>query len=72
MLLEAGADPNLQAIDGKTALMVAAANNHEGIARQLLEAGADPSVKNLAGETAADIAARIGYERLVELLRSNE
>lgn len=58
-LLEAGADPNYQAANGKTALMVAAKDGHDsrfGTVELLVEAGADLSIKDNNGLTALDYA----------------
>jgi ankyrin repeat protein len=43
VLLEAGAEPGLGSLNGKTPLAAAAGKGHAGIVEALLEAGADPS-----------------------------
>jgi len=54
VLIDAGADLNLQNNDGSTALHSAAFFCHTGIVEYLLVNGADKSIKNNAGSTALD------------------
>ena len=56
LLLEAGADEDLQNQDGKTALMLAVESGHAEIARLLLEAGADKDLQDQLGHTAVMLA----------------
>ena len=55
ILINSGANPNLQSDDGWTAIMYASRDNPEVI-RTLLINGADPEIKNDDGQTALDIA----------------
>lgn len=55
ILLAKGADANAQDSDGNTALMGAALNKDEPIARLLLEANANPFIRNKQGKTAEDL-----------------
>ena len=59
-LLGAGADPDVRAPDGATALFMAAAHGHTEVIELLMEAEADPKVKGPKGKTAVD-AARVRY-----------
>jgi ankyrin repeat protein len=71
-LLERGARVNGDARDGityiNTALMMAAIQGHEAIARVLLRAGADANVRVVGGHTAAEFAAKYNHSRLAQLL----
>jgi hypothetical protein len=58
-LLAAGANPNLIAEGGFTALHSAAQNNDRASVSVLLSAGADPTLKSDEGKTAFDYAAEI-------------
>ena len=51
MLLEAGADPNLQNDNGETALILAARYGYAEVAQLLLDAGADLNAKDGRGAT---------------------
>ena len=56
MLLNRGADVNLQSKEGHTALLAASYNGHEDIVKILLLAGAEVNHKNQADETALSLA----------------
>lgn len=58
LLLDADADPNIQAIDGSTALILAVELRHKEIVRLLLEAGADSNIKDKDGRT---VLSRLQY-----------
>ena len=60
---------NAADVDGMTALMFAAREGHEAVARLLLERGAEPQATDKKGKTAADLAAAKGQTALVALLR---
>lgn len=64
-LLAAGARVNERGKDGFTALIYAAAFNHEDVAAALLEAGARTTLRTAEGETALSIAAAKGFWPLV-------
>jgi uncharacterized UPF0146 family protein len=51
-LIEAGADLNIQDIEGQTALMYAIKFGNEEVAKELIEAGADLNIQDIEGQTA--------------------
>ncbi|APR98104.1 ankyrin repeat domain-containing protein [Wolbachia endosymbiont of Folsomia candida] len=51
LLLDAGADLNIQDIDGKTPLHIAAQYGYQESAKLLLRAGADPNIEDIDGNT---------------------
>lgn len=72
LLLELGADPNLQDGEGRTALhLVSARGTGAETIRALVEAGADPGTRDNRGRTPLDLAAtakgRTAFDALVEL-----
>ncbi len=68
-LLAAGADPNLRANKGYTALHLAALCGHEpAILEALVTAGADVGTKDEEGQTALDLARASGKEEAAQLL----
>jgi len=73
LLLQAGADPNVQMqhVDTAcTALMAAACYGLCNLVHELLEAGVDPNIQDKDGSTALTIAAQYGYTAIVhELLK---
>lgn len=76
ILLDAKADINFQASDGRTALMAAAASSNQGqglaTATLLLDRGANPDVANTKGESPLMLAAGNGNEKIVRLLLKKE
>ena len=56
LLLEAGANPEIQAPDGATALFIAAVHGHAGIIALLMKTGADVTVRGPQGKTPVDVA----------------
>lgn len=58
ILLQSGADPNIQNIDGITPLHNAVFEEQVDIAKLLLEAGADPLIPDRIGNTAIDLASQ--------------
>jgi ankyrin repeat protein len=68
LVLQAGANPNLQQQGGYTALHEAAMHNSVDRARALLDAGADRSIRSDDGLTAAEMAAQKGNKEVLELL----
>ncbi|KAG9780374.1 hypothetical protein KCU88_g3711, partial [Aureobasidium melanogenum] len=67
-LLEAGADVNARAVDGRTALHDAVTSGNSRCVQLLLEAGADPNITNKGRETPLHVASRDGHEEAVGLL----
>jgi ankyrin repeat protein len=57
-LIEAGADPNAQNMDGATPLHRAVRTRCAGAVRALLDQGADPAICNKNGSTALQLALR--------------
>jgi ankyrin repeat protein len=74
MLLENGADPNLQSSRGETALHFAARQSREDAVRLLLNAKVNITIQNERGETAMDIAKTLsnGSQTIMEMLASAE
>lgn len=68
-LLRAGADVNVMANDGMTALMSASKHGHENIVRLLLAARADIDARDQGGWTALHWASRWGRADVVRALR---
>ncbi|KAJ8013614.1 hypothetical protein DPEC_G00031630 [Dallia pectoralis] len=68
LLITAGADVNVRDRDGKTPLMIAVLNNHEGLVKLLLENGADRSIKNEFGSSATEMAKAFERESILHLL----
>jgi hypothetical protein len=71
LLLEHGADINVQNRLGWTPLHLASINGALEVVRLLLEHGADVEVKGNDGKTALQEAAGRGYDKVVELLREH-
>ena len=67
-LIAQGADVNLAASDGSTALLWAAYHHHAEMAQALLAAGADPDVPNNFGVTPLVQASRTGDAAVMEVL----
>ena len=67
-LIAQGADVNLAATDGSTALLWAAYHHHAEMARALLAAGADPDVRNNFGVTSLLQASRTGDAAVMQVL----
>jgi ankyrin repeat protein len=68
-LLEHGANPNLQADSGRTALHTAVMRGRLEHVETLLKSGADSALRDDSGRTAEDYALENGHEEIVELLR---
>ena len=69
ILLEAGADPNVQIGDGATVLMAAATRPGGGdVVATLIEAGANVEATNAVGESALAVACRCGDVGVVTAL----
>jgi ankyrin repeat protein len=70
-LLEHGADVNVTANDGSTALILAASSGDSEIVRNLKSRGADVSAKlTQTGKTALMLAKEKGYGEIVQLLET--
>jgi len=70
-LVEHGADVNVKANDGCTALMLAASAGDSEIVRDLLSKGADVSGRfTQTGKTALMLAKEKGYSEIVQLLEA--
>ena len=69
LLLEHGADINVQNQIGWTPLLMASFNGALEVVRLFLENGADVEAKTNDGKTALQVAAEEGHEEVVELLR---
>lgn len=65
-------DPNMQAKDGKTALILAAANGHDEIVELLLEKGADPNIEDNSGKTAFMYASENDHVECVTILKNHQ
>jgi hypothetical protein len=68
VLLERGADHNIAASEGQTALMFAAWRGYLATVTRLLAAGADANLKDREGRTALDHAKAARRNKVVELL----
>jgi ankyrin repeat protein len=68
ILLEAGADPNVQQHGGWTALHAAAQHGDGALVRILLDHGADAGLQSDDGRTAADFARAGGHDDVAALL----
>ena len=71
ILIQVGADLNIQDNDGWTALYWAAGNGYNEVAKILINAGADLNVKNNTGSTALHCAAVNGhYDVMITLIQA--
>jgi hypothetical protein len=68
LLIEGGADLNLQAADGQTALMRAADNGQFDVVKVLVENGADVNIQTDRGITALRLATLKNHARIIDLL----
>lgn len=66
VLLQAGADPNIQDKKHKTPLMTAALNNHLNLVKTLVKHKADVNLKTDHGKSALEMAESFGRKRIVE------
>ena len=71
VLIQQGADVNVQVNNGWTALIWAAEKGHKEIVEMLLEGGADVNIKSDDGYTALIWASREGHKEVVEMLLQN-
>ena len=70
-LLEAGAKPNSQDNQGRTALHHVAEKGKAKVSEFLLAHGADPNIKDNDGKTPLDLAVQRGYTEVAELMRKH-
>jgi len=68
ILLQKGANPDLQDNNGNTALNIAVINNLPVIVKILLKKGANIKLQNSCGCTALDIATIFNYTEIVQML----
>lgn len=68
LLLESGADPNLQSKSGMTALHAAAFNNRDGLVQLLIAYKADPNLVDAKGRTPIMVAAQMGHTNPITYL----
>jgi len=67
VLVEAGADVNVQSKDNQTALIVAAGAGDDEIVEMLFRAGADPDIKDCLGSSARNYATLFGRSKMIAL-----
>ncbi len=72
MLLEAGAGPNIRALNGATALFIAVRGRHPEIVGLLLEAGADLSIRGPRGINVMELAKSKRYTKILNMLQETE
>jgi len=68
LVVDCGANPNIQDNDGYTPLHSAAENCHVGVVRVLLDHGADPTIRDNEGRTPLDYGSKCS-EEFREMLR---
>jgi len=68
VLLDAGANPDVQDAQGRTALLLSVSQGVSGTAKVLLEKNASPDMKDNTGKTPLMMAAKNGFRRIVRLL----
>jgi len=72
LLLEHGADINMEASTGDTPLMLAITFNAHDVIKFLLDHGADTTVVNKGGATALDYARYMKNERVIMILEAKD
>ncbi|WP_264687086.1 ankyrin repeat domain-containing protein [Wolbachia endosymbiont (group B) of Rhopobota naevana] len=72
LLLEAGADPNIQDSKGKTPLYIAAAKGHYNNANSLFLKGANPNITSRKGKTPQQIATNKLCYNIAELFLTDK
>lgn len=71
LLLDAGADLNIQDIDGNTPLHIAVRYGYQDTVQLLLKAGADPNIKNMDGDTPFRVGIVNEWLNIVQLFLEN-
>jgi ankyrin repeat protein len=71
LLVDAGADLDIQDKQGLSALMRAAWNGHTRVVETLLKGGAGGRLKDNSGQTALDHAMREEYDDIIALLKAS-
>jgi ankyrin repeat protein len=66
MLIDAGADLNIQSYNGWTALHCCARNNRPEILRMLIDAGADKTIPTNDGKLPYELATISGLKKLLQ------
>jgi uncharacterized protein len=72
ILIEAGADVNIQSKDGQTALVVVVGEGDAEIVEILFKAGADPDIKDALGVSARKYATIFGNSKMLAIFDSKE
>jgi uncharacterized protein len=70
LLLNAGADANIQDDRGQNALMMATSAGYVDVVTQLLNHGAQPELKDNSGKSAFDLASEAKNEALILVLKT--
>lgn len=70
ILLDAGADPDLQNLSGRTALIIAVIQGRTDMVRTLSASGADPGIKDHQGWTAWDYARALDNQSIKRALEN--
>lgn len=68
LLLDRGADPDIQTREGFTALMAAAESGDMELLKILLDHKANPNLRTLQGATTLHIAASLGHVEIIKML----
>jgi len=71
ILIEAGADVNIQSKDGQTALVVVVGAGDEELAEMLVKAGADPDIKDALGVSARKYATIFSNSKMLAMFDAN-
>ncbi len=72
LLLDSGAQVNLQDIDGWSSLRVASENGHSYVVKLLLDSGAQVNLRDREGSSSLMLASENGYSDVVKLLLDND
>jgi uncharacterized protein len=71
VLIDAGADVNIQSKDGQTALVVVVGSGDEEIVEMLFKAGANPDIKDALGVSARKYATIFGNQKMLAIFDDN-